>query len=180
MSIQERVILVDQNDNPIGDMEKMEAHEKGLLHRAISVFIINSKGEILLQRRAMHKYHSGGLWTNTCCTHPRVGESNTDAAHRRLQEEMGMKAALQKAFYFTYKADLDHGLVEHEFDHVFIGFSDESPVPNPEEVSEFKWMTVADIENSIRQMPENWTEWFKVIFTEFQSELGKQLSLSVI
>ena len=180
MKSQERVILVDECDIPIGDMEKMEAHEKGLLHRAISVFIINSKGEILLQRRALEKYHSGGLWTNTCCTHPRLGESCFKAANRRLEEEMGMKADLHEAFFFIYKAELDQGLTEHEFDHVFIGFSDETPIPNPEEVSEYQWMTVADIQSSIQKNPNQWTEWFKVIFTEFQSELGKELSLSVI
>jgi len=180
MESRERVILVDECDIPVGDMEKMEAHEKGLLHRAISVFIINSKGEVLLQRRADHKYHSGGLWTNTCCTHPRVGESCFDAANRRLEEEMGMKADLHEAFFFIYKAELDHGLTEHEFDHVFIGFSDETPVLNPDEVSDFKWMTVSDIQNSIQSDPKAFTEWFKVIFSEFQSELGKELSLSVI
>jgi isopentenyl-diphosphate delta-isomerase len=180
MNSQERVILVDECDIPVGDMEKMEAHEKGLLHRAISVFIINSKGQILLQQRAAHKYHSGGLWTNTCCTHPRLGESCFEAANRRLDEEMGMMADLHEAFFFIYKAELDHGLIEHEFDHVFIGFSDEVPVPNPEEVSAFKWMTVAEIQNSIQETPKLWTEWFKVIFTEFQSELGKELSLSAI
>jgi isopentenyl-diphosphate delta-isomerase len=177
---QERVILVDECDIPVGDMEKMEAHKKGLLHRAISVFIINSKGEILLQRRALDKYHSGGLWTNTCCTHPRVGEASLEAANRRLDEEMGMRANLHEAFFFIYRAELDHGMIEHEFDHVFIGFSDDVPNPNPEEVSDYKWMTVADIQNSIHENPSLWTEWFKVIFIEFQNELGKELSLSAI
>ena len=130
----EKVILVDKNDNEVGTMEKQEAHVKGLLHRAFSVFIFNDKNELLLQRRAVNKYHSGGLWTNTCCSHPRQNEKTKDAAKRRLLEEMGMRSTLKKQFDFIYKAKLDNNLYEHEFDHVFFGFTNDLPIINQEEV----------------------------------------------
>jgi isopentenyl-diphosphate delta-isomerase len=162
----EKVILVDENDKEVGFMEKQEAHVKGLLHRAFSVFIFNNKNELLLQRRAVKKYHSGGLWTNTCCSHPRQKEKTLDAAKRRLEEEMGMSTVLQKQFDFIYKAKLDNNLYEHEFDHVFFGFSNELPQINLEEVEGYAYKTLEDIGNDIKTSPEKYTEWFKICFKE--------------
>lgn len=163
----EEVILVNENDEEIGSMEKMEAHEKGRLHRAFSVFVINSNNELLLQQRARSKYHSGGLWTNTCCSHPRQGEETIEAAHRRLIEEMGFDCKLEKLTDFVYRAELDHGLTEHEFDHVFVGNWDGKPAFNPEEVESFKWMNVEAIEEDMKENPATYTEWFKIIYHEF-------------
>ena len=160
----EEVILVDEHDQAIGTMEKLEAHQKGLLHRAISVFIFDRQGRLLLQQRAAHKYHSPTLWTNTCCSHPAPGETAADAAHRRLQEEMGMRVPLTFAFTFHYRAPFDNGLVEHELDHVFIGYTDESPIPNPEEVAAYRWVDRAAIDREIRMHPEHYTVWFKLIY----------------
>ena len=147
--IEQNVILVDENDHEVGLMEKMEAHRKGLLHRAFSVLVFNDNGELLLQRRAFGKYHSEGLWTNTCCSHPYPGESILEAGKRRLFEEMGFSCELTHEFSFLYKADLENGLIEHELDHVLIGFSDETPHLNLEEVSAFKWMSVDNIKSDI-------------------------------
>ncbi|WP_316829507.1 isopentenyl-diphosphate Delta-isomerase [Pedobacter aquatilis] len=158
----EQVVLVDKNDVPIGEMEKLEAHEKGLLHRAFSVFIFNTSGELLLQQRAKNKYHSGGLWTNTCCSHQRSGESNEDAAERRLAEEMGMRCDLTYGFNFTYKAEFADGLIEHELDHVFFGISDELPVINPLEVESYKYMNLETLRNDIQQNPGVYTQWLKI------------------
>ncbi len=160
----ENVILVDERDEPIGTMEKLEAHRKGVLHRAISVFIFNREGRLLLQQRALHKYHSGGLWTNTCCSHPAPGESTHAAAHRRLQEEMGMEIPLTFAFTFLYHAPFANGLVEHELDHVFIGYTDASPVINPEEVAQSRWVSLAEIDAEVASNPEAYTAWFKLIY----------------
>ena len=162
----ERVILVDKDDTPQGTMEKMEAHEKGVLHRAFSVFIFNSNGEMLLQQRAFSKYHSGGLWTNTCCSHPREGEATIEAAHRRLQEEMGFDCEIKKAFDFIYKKELDKGLTEHELDHVFIGEFEGEFCFNPEEVNAVVYMPVKEVLNEVAQAPENYTEWFKICLSE--------------
>lgn len=170
----ENVILVDEHDNEQGLMEKMEAHRKGLLHRAFSVFILNDKGELLLQRRALSKYHSGGLWTNTCCSHPRDGESNEEAAHRRLMEEMGFDCEVEKMLDFVYRAELDQGLTEHEFDHVFIGSYNDEPNINPEEVDSWKWMSLDDVESDINANPHNYTEWFKIIYDRFLSEVRRR------
>ncbi|MEM1002725.1 MAG: isopentenyl-diphosphate Delta-isomerase [Bacteroidota bacterium] len=169
----EMVILVDENDNKIGLMEKIEAHEKALLHRAFSVFIFNSKGELMLQQRALHKYHSPGLWTNTCCSHQRDGESNIEAGKRRLKEEMGFVVDLTESTSFIYKAPFDNGLTEHEFDHVLIGYSDNEPEINPEEVADWKWMTMADVKVDIAMNPENYTAWFKIIFDKFYTTLSQ-------
>ncbi len=158
------VILVDTNDQPIGTMEKMEAHHKALLHRAISVFIFNDEGKWLLQQRTYDKYHSKGLWTNTSCSHPFPGEDSLSAANRRLSEEMGMRAELKEIFSFTYKQELENGLTEHEYDHVFIGRSKELPILNPEEVMDFKYITTTDLIKDVEQNPENYTVWFKLIF----------------
>ncbi len=159
----EYVILVGKNDNETNRVEKMEAHRKGLLHRAISVFICNSKSEWLLQKRATGKYHSGGLWSNTCCSHPFPGETNEDAANRRLSEEMGLKANLKEIFQFTYKAKLDNQLTEYEIDHVFLGVTDEIPVHDPNEVDEWKYVNYDFLKNDIKASPEKYTEWLKKI-----------------
>lgn len=156
----ETVILVDAKDNVLGEMEKLEAHQKGKLHRAFSIFIFNSKGELLLQKRALNKYHSGGLWTNTCCSHPRVGENITDAALRRLDEEMGFTCNLQEIFSFIYRAELNNELTEHEYDHVLFGSFEEKPTVNPAEVAEWKWMSMADILEQANVNPGQFTAWF--------------------
>ena len=165
------VILVDENDNPIGTMPKMEAHEKAMLHRAFSVFILNANDEVLLQQRANDKYHSAGLWTNTCCSHPHPGEDTLGAARRRLKEEMGMEADLQFVFKFMYKAPFDNLLTEHEIDHVFIGKTDQLPVINPEEVASYKYMKPEDIKLDMEQNPQSYTAWFRIIFNEFYKEI---------
>lgn len=165
------VILVNQADEQLGTMPKMEAHEKGVLHRAFSVFVMNSGGEIMLQQRAAHKYHSPSLWTNTCCSHQRVGESNIEAGVRRLEEEMGFVTELKELFSFVYKADFDNGLTEHELDHVMLGYYNDAPEINPSEVSGWKWMLPRDIKNDIALNPDNYTAWFKIIFDKFFDHL---------
>ena len=165
------VILVDEHDVQTGTMEKMEVHQKALLHRAFSVFIFNEKGEMLLHKRADKKYHSGGLWTNACCSHPKPGEETLMAAEIRLQEEMGFNTALTKAFDFVYKAPFDNGLTEHEFDHVFIGNYDGDIVPNADEVSDYCFKTVEEIKNSIQTHPQKYTEWFKIAFPKMEAYL---------
>ncbi len=165
----EYVILVDELDNELGLMEKIDAHKKGVLHRAFSVFILNQQNQLLLQQRALHKYHSGGLWTNTCCSHPRKGESNIEAAHRRLQEEMGMDAPLEKLLQFVYRAEFDNNMIEHELDHVFVGQSEKNPVINREEVEAYKWMDLDELKTDINNNPEIYTAWFKIIFNEYYS-----------
>ena len=169
--MEEFVILVDEKDNQLGLMPKMEAHEKAELHRAFSVFIFNSKGELMLQQRAAHKYHSPLLWTNTCCSHQRNGETNIEAGERRLVEEMGFKANLKEIFSFIYKAPFDNGLTEHEFDHVMVGYFDGLPEINPEEVASFKWMSLEAVKEDIELRPNLYTAWFKIIFKESYSKL---------
>ena len=164
---EEKVILVNTNDEPIGLMPKLEAHEKAVLHRAFSVFILNDKKEIMLQQRAAHKYHSPLLWTNTCCSHQREGESNIQAGTRRLDEEMGFTADLKELFHFIYKAPFDNGLTEHELDHVMIGYCNEEPKINPEEVEAWKWMKIEDIKSDMVTNPQKYTIWFKIIFDKF-------------
>jgi len=159
----ENVILVDTNDNPVGQMEKLKAHLKGELHRALSILIFNSDGEILLQQRAFSKYHTPGLWSNTCCSHPRPGEDSLEAATRRLYEEMGFTTPLIKSFDFIYKAHFDNGLIEHEFDHVFFGTFDGEPVINPEEANDFEWVKLNNLMEDVRSSPENYTVWFRII-----------------
>lgn len=170
---EELVILVDENDNQIGLMPKMEAHEKAVLHRAFSVFVFNSKNELMLQQRALHKYHSPGLWTNTCCSHQREGESNVEAGMRRLQEEMGFSVALEETISFIYKAPFDNGLTEHELDHILIGHSEEAPVINEDEVAAWKWMDLEDVKMDINEKPELYTEWFKIIFDKFYTHIKR-------
>lgn len=168
---EELVILVDQEDNKIGLMPKMEAHEKAVLHRAFSVFVFNKNKELMLQQRALHKYHSPGLWTNTCCSHQRDGESNVEAGTRRLQEEMGFTVPLQETTWFIYKAPFDNGLTEHELDHILIGEYVGEPIINKEEVASWKWMPLEDVKNDIEVAPEQYTAWFKIIFDKFYTYL---------
>lgn len=158
----EKVILVDELDNEIGEMEKIEAHEKAVLHRAFSIFIFNNKGQMMLQQRALSKYHSPGLWTNTCCSHPRPGESLQDATKRRIVEEMGFSCEMERVFSFIYTAPFDHGLTEHELDHVFTGKYNGAPDINTEEVSDWKWMDVEALLLDVERNPQNYTVWFKI------------------
>ena len=167
--MEEFVVLVDQNDQKLGLMEKQQAHIAGLLHRAFSVFVFNSKGELMIQQRAASKYHSPTLWTNTCCSHPRDNETYEQAAHRRLQEEMGFDCDLEFKFSFIYKAHLDNNLTEHELDHVFIGTFDEEPQLNPDEVMAYRWVDLMDLKKDIEKNPQNYTAWFKIIFENYVS-----------
>ena len=160
----QEVILVNEFDEAIGSMEKMEAHEKALLHRAFSVFLFNKQGEMLLQKRAASKYHSPSLWTNACCSHPMPGEETKQAALRRLEEELGFTTSINKAFHFTYKAVFDNGLTEHEFDHVFVGDYEGVMILNTEEVSEVCYKQMADIKTEIEHNAGDYTEWFKIAF----------------
>jgi isopentenyl-diphosphate Delta-isomerase len=162
------VILVDERDEQIGTMEKLEVHQKALLHRAFSIFIFNSKGEVLLHRRADKKYHSAGLWTNACCSHPAPGDDLLSAAHKRLHEEMGISAPLQKAFAFTYKAVLENGLTEFEYDHVFTGVYDGDVFPNKEEVSDYCFKSMEELQQSIESHPQKYTEWFKIALPKLE------------
>lgn len=173
MEKEEQVLLVNENDEVLGTMGKMEAHEKALLHRAFSVFVLNDKGEVMLQQRAAHKYHSPGLWTNTCCSHQRKDESNIEAGKRRLQEEMGFSTDLKELFSFIYKAPFDNGLTEHEFDHVMVGHYEDDPDPNPEEVSHWKWMSPEHIREDMDQNPKTYTAWFRIIFDRFHQHVQK-------
>lgn len=169
----EEVILVDENDREIGLMEKLEAHEKALLHRAFSVFVFNAKGELLLQQRALHKYHSGGLWTNTCCSHPRKGEQVIDSAHRRLMEEMGFDCALELKHKFIYKAPFSNGLTEHELDYIFTGEFNEDFQPNPDEVASSRWIKMEELQQEILESPENFTVWFRIILDQYLHTLAR-------
>ena len=169
---EEQVILVNDKDEQIGLMPKMEAHKKGVLHRAFSVFVFNEKNELMLQQRALHKYHSPGLWTNTCCSHQRIGESNIEAGKRRLHEEMGFKTNLKELFSFIYKAPFDNGLTEHELDHVMIGYFEDEPIINTEEVASWKWMKPEAIKKDIESAPEKYTAWFKIIFERFYGHIN--------
>lgn len=164
---EENVILVNEQDQQIGLMPKLEAHEKAVLHRAFSVFVLNDKNEVMLQQRAHQKYHSPLLWTNTCCSHQREHESNIEAGTRRLQEEMGFATELKELFHFIYKAPFDNGLTEHELDHVMIGRYNGLPEINIEEVEAWKWMAIDDIKKDMQNDPENYTVWFRIIFDEF-------------
>jgi isopentenyl-diphosphate delta-isomerase len=170
---EEKVILVNQKDEPIGLMPKMEAHEKGLLHRAFSVFIFNKKNELMLQQRALSKYHSPGLWTNTCCSHQREGETNIEAGKRRLKEEMGFTAELEDTISFIYKAPFDNGLTEHEFDHILVGNYNEEPLLNPEEAEAWKWMELDEVAKDMENNPSIYTEWFKIIFDKYYQTIER-------
>jgi isopentenyl-diphosphate delta-isomerase len=169
----EYVVLVDEQDQAIGQLEKMEAHRLGLLHRAFSVLIFNTKGELLLQQRAAHKYHSPLLWTNSCCSHPKPGETITAAAKRRLQEEMGMEASLQPAFHFIYEAKLDQGLTEHELDHVVFGYTNQDPQINPEEVAAFRWISMAQLLQELQTKRDSFTIWFQILLDQHLEKITK-------
>lgn len=159
----EKIILVDEQDNQIGEIEKLPAHENGgQLHRAFSIFVFNSRGQLLLQERAKTKYHGGGWWTNTCCSHPRVGEKIEESVHRRLVEEMGFDCELKEEFSFIYKATCTNELTEWEFDHVFIGKWDGEVKPNPEEADSFKWVSKAEILKDVKENPDKYSPWFKI------------------
>lgn len=167
------VILVDEQDNPLGVMEKMEAHQKALLHRAFSVFIFNKAGDLLLQKRAAEKYHSAGLWTNTCCSHPMPGEAVEEAALRRLEEEMGFSTPLEKAFAFLYKTGFDNGLTEHEYDHVFTGIYEGGIHPDPYEVSAYRYIPMDELLEWVQRAPGDFTEWFKIALPRLEAHLKK-------
>ena len=170
------LILVDENDRPTGSMEKMEVHQKALLHRAFSIFIFNGKGDMLLHQRAANKYHSAGLWTNACCSHPIKGQQTIEAATKRLQEEMGFTVPLEKAFDFIYKAALDNGLTEHEYDHVFIGTYDGDIQPDEDEVKDFCFVSMNEIRASIQSHPQKYTAWFKIAFPKVEDYLASMQS----
>ena len=169
--MEELVVLVDENDKKIGLMPKMEAHEKAVLHRAFSVFIFNKDGDLMLQQRAGHTYHSPLLWTNTCCSHQRDGETNLEAGKRRLFEEMGFNTDLKEVFSFVYKAPFDNGLTEHELDHVMVGYYENEPKINKDEVEAYRWMTLEDVKTDIEKNPQIYTAWFKIIFNESYQKL---------
>lgn len=166
------VILVNEQDEPVGRIEKLEAHQKALLHRAISVFIFNQKGEMLLQQRARDKYHSALLWTNACCSHPSPDETTEDAAIRRLQEEMGFNTSLEHRFRFTYRTHFENGLTEHEVDHVFVGTYDGPVVPDPGEVADFKYIAMDELKQLVDQEPEVFTSWFKIALPLLEQNLS--------
>lgn len=170
MANHDKVILIDNADHVIGTMDKLEAHQKGLLHRAVSVFIFNREGEWLLQQRALTKYHSPGLWSNTCCTHPQPDESDRQAANRCLKEEMGLDCALREISPLLYKAEFDNGLTEHEFDHVFVGVTDSLPVINPDEAHNWKYISYDKLQIEIWLNPGKYTAWFKKIYQDVNQE----------
>lgn len=170
--MEEQVILVNERDEKIGLMPKLEAHQKGILHRAFSVFIINDNNELMLQQRAMNKYHSPGLWTNTCCSHQRDGETSVEAGKRRLEEEMGFNTLLKETGSIIYKAPFDNGLTEHELDHILIGNFNGIPEINQAEVSSWKWMTLEQIQKDIRINPDDYTAWFKIIIDKFHQNFS--------
>ena len=172
----EEVILVDEHDAELGTLEKMEAHIQGKLHRAFSIFIFNQKGDMLLQQRAIEKYHSGGLWTNTCCSHPRPGESIANAAQRRLSEEMGFTTPLTKIFDFKYQATFENGLIEHEFDHVLTGVYEGNIVPNTNEVRDYQYLAIKDIKSGIEKSSQLYTAWFCIAFPKIEEWLIIQSS----
>jgi isopentenyl-diphosphate delta-isomerase len=168
----EYVVLVDERDRTVGSEEKLRAHRDGRLHRAFSIFVFNPRQELLLQRRALSKYHSGGLWSNTCCGHPRLGEQTKAAARRRLREEMGFACDLEESFSFLYRAELDDRIIEHEIDHVFIGNFSGEPDPNPQEVAEFQWLGLDELRHAIKAQPEAFTCWMRValVHKEWKSQ----------
>jgi isopentenyl-diphosphate delta-isomerase len=169
----EKVVLVDEQDNNLGEMEKMEAHRKGVLHRAFSIFIFNDQNELLLQQRAAEKYHSGGLWTNTCCSHQRINETNIEAGKRRLMEEMGFATELEEKFNFIYRAELDQDLIEHELDHVLFGRYNDVADFNTDEVMAVKFVNLDDLEQDMQLRPDLYTAWFKIIFSKTKALISK-------
>lgn len=171
--MKEYIIQVNNSDTQIGKIEKLQAHQRGVLHRAFSIFIFNSEGNLLLQQRAADKYHSAALWTNSCCSHPNYGESLQHATQRRLMQEMGLQTPLNKLFDFIYKTKFDNGLIEHEYDHVFLGVSDRKPIPNPNEVMNWKYMPLQEIERDIEAYPHKYTSWFKICFPKLKTHYNQ-------
>ncbi|RCU43121.1 isopentenyl-diphosphate Delta-isomerase [Chryseobacterium lacus] len=169
--MEEMVVLVSENDEVLGQMEKMAAHENGILHRAFSVFLFNDNGEMLLQKRAARKYHSPGQWTNAVCSHPRIQETFLEGAKRRMMEEMGIEAEIEEKFHFIYKAEVGNGLLEHELDRVFVGTYNGSFRLNPDEVEAVRYISMDDLEMEMKEHPEHFTEWFKIILKEYQHHL---------
>ncbi len=163
----DQVILVDSQDKAIGTAEKLKAHEEGKLHRAFSIFVFNSKNELLLQQRAKSKYHSGGLWTNTCCSHPNPIEPIEKTIHDRLQFEMGFDSELKHLFAFEYRAEFENGLIEHEYDHVFLGNYENNPNPNPDEVEDYKWISWSDLQTDLKQNPSKYTAWLHILMDRY-------------
>ncbi len=155
------VVLVTENDKPIEEIDKLLAHEKGLLHRAFSIFIFNNEGRMLLQQRSDNKYHGAGLWTNACCSHPQWNEDIGESAIERLYFEMGFTCEIRKVFSFIYNAEVENGLTEHEYDHVFLGYTDQQPNPNPHEVKDFKWISIEELAADVKEHSKNYTYWFK-------------------
>jgi isopentenyl-diphosphate Delta-isomerase len=176
INMDERLILVNEHDEIVGFSEKMETHTEGKLHRAFSIFVFNKKGHLLLQKRAKSKYHSGGLWSNTCCGHPRPGEATKDVAHRRLKEEMGFDCELEERFSFTYKAKINE-FYENEYDHVFIGIYDGEPSLNANEVESWKWMSLMELIDDSKKNSEDYTYWLNYILHD--SDLRKYLYVSL-
>lgn len=176
----DKVILVNEHDDLVGIMDKMEAHRQGLLHRAFSIFIFNGKGEMLLQQRAVSKYHSGGLWTNACCSHPIPGEKTEDAAQRRLKEELGFETPVEKIFDFVYKADFDNGLTEHEFDHVFAGEYEGELNVNSDEVSDFCYKEISEIKATMETHPQKYTAWFHLAFPKIEEWWKTRYANSIV
>lgn len=158
----DKVVLVDIDDKPVGEMDKIAAHQQGALHRAFSVFVFNNQGELLIQQRASSKYHGAGLWTNTCCSHPQWGENVEQSAMERLEFEMGLQCKLKFSHSFIYKSEVENNLIEHEYDHVFIGITNEDPVINPDEVQDFAWVNVNELLDNVKMRPQNYTYWFKL------------------
>lgn len=173
MSDRNTVILVDEQDNMIGQMEKLEAHQKGVLHRAFSIFIFNNRGEMLLQQRASEKYHGANLWTNTCCSHPELNKTLHESAKDRLFYEMGIECDIDEVFSFIYKAHVENNLIEHEYDHVFVGYSDTQPKLNPLEVKAYKWIKLSTLEEDLKEHPKNYTYWFKTAFPDILNHISK-------
>lgn len=172
----DEVVLVNDQDEIIGTMEKMEAHQLGLLHRAFSILIFNARGEMLIQKRAASKYHSAGLWTNACCSHPKPGETMELAVNRRLLEELGIHCKLDFVYKFSYRAEFTSGLIENEIDYVYLGIFDGNPVLNPLEVEDFQFMALPDLKNDIQSHPDQYTEWFKLIINHYHPELKRKAS----
>lgn len=162
MEERNKVVLINERDTTVGEMDKMEAHQKGILHRAFSIFLFNSNNEMLIQQRASEKYHGADLWTNACCSHPQLNEDVMESAQKRLVFEMGIRCEIKNAFSFLYKASVENDLIEHEFDHVFIGYTDTDPIPNPQEVQSFKWLDMTVLSKDIHENPEKYTYWFKM------------------
>ena len=169
----EKIILVDKNDKEIGTGEKLKVHKEGKLHRAFSIFIFNSQGQMLIQKRNSNKYHSGGLWSNTCCSHPRAGKALTEEIHERLKQEMGFDTDLKEIFSFIYKVRFDNNLYEHEFDHVYIGRYDNDPKPNPQEAEECKWIPISELTCDTKRNPDDYTYWFKAALERVLLNLDK-------